>query len=35
MIENQRPYATTGYRVTGRGIEAGFQRIFMHKQLDD
>jgi GNAT superfamily N-acetyltransferase len=33
MIENQRLYATIGYEETGRGTEAGYERIFMRKQL--
>ena len=33
MIENQRFYAAIGYEETGRGIEAGYDRVFMHKRL--
>jgi ribosomal protein S18 acetylase RimI-like enzyme len=33
MVENQRLYASIGYEETGRGIEAGYERIFMSKQL--
>jgi len=35
MVENQWLYATTGYQETGRRIEAGYQRVFMRKQLVD
>jgi ribosomal protein S18 acetylase RimI-like enzyme len=33
MVENQRLYASMGYEETGRGIEAGYDRVFMRKQL--
>jgi ribosomal protein S18 acetylase RimI-like enzyme len=33
MVENQRLYASIGYEETGRGTEAGYDRIFMRKQL--
>ena len=33
MVENQRLYASIGYKETGRGSEAGYDRIFMRKQL--
>src|SRR5258707_15240855 len=33
MAENQRLYASTGYEETGRGTEAGYDRVFMRKQL--
>ena len=33
MIENQRLYAAIGYEETGRGTEAGFERVFMRKRL--
>jgi ribosomal protein S18 acetylase RimI-like enzyme len=33
MLENQRLYASIGYEVTGRGTEAGYDRVFMRKQL--
>jgi GNAT superfamily N-acetyltransferase len=33
MVENQRLYASIGYEETGRGIEAGYDRVFMRKQL--
>ena len=33
MLENQRLYASIGYEETGRGTEAGFDRVFMRKQL--
>ena len=33
MVENQRLYASIGYEVTGRGTEAGYDRVFMRKQL--
>ena len=35
MVENQRLYASMGYEETGRGIEAGYDRVFMRKQLID
>jgi ribosomal protein S18 acetylase RimI-like enzyme len=33
MTENQRLYAAIGYRETGRGTEAGYERVFMRKRL--
>ena len=33
MIENQRLYAAIGYEETGRGTEAGYERVFMRKRL--
>ena len=33
MVENQRLYASIGYEETGRGAEAGYERVFMRKQL--
>jgi ribosomal protein S18 acetylase RimI-like enzyme len=33
MVENQRLYASIGYEETGRSTEAGYDRVFMHKQL--
>ena len=33
MLENQRLYAAIGYEETGRGSEAGYNRVFMRKQL--
>jgi GNAT superfamily N-acetyltransferase len=33
MVENQRFYASMGYEETGRGAEAGYDRVFMRKQL--
>jgi len=33
MTENQRLYAAIGYEETGRGTEAGYQRVFMRKRL--
>ena len=33
MVENQRLYASIGYEETGRGTEAGYERVFMRKQL--
>ena len=33
MVENQRLYASIGYVETGRGTEAGYDRVFMRKQL--
>jgi ribosomal protein S18 acetylase RimI-like enzyme len=33
MVENQRLYASIGYQETGRGTEAGFDRVFMRKLL--
>jgi ribosomal protein S18 acetylase RimI-like enzyme len=35
MVENQRLYASIGYEETGRGTEAGYDRVFMSKQLDN
>jgi hypothetical protein len=32
---NQRLYASIGYEETGRGNEAGYDRVFMRKQLAD
>ena len=34
MTENQRIYAAIGYEETGRCTEAGYERVFMRKQLD-
>jgi ribosomal protein S18 acetylase RimI-like enzyme len=33
MTENQRFYAAIGYEETGRGTEAGYERVFMRKRL--
>jgi ribosomal protein S18 acetylase RimI-like enzyme len=33
MVENRRLYASIGYEETGRGSEAGYDRVFMRKQL--
>ena len=33
MVENQRLYASVGYEETGRGTEAGYDRVFMLKRL--
>src|ERR1700732_410661 len=33
MVENQRLYASIGYEETGRGTGAGYDRVFMCKQL--
>ena len=33
MAENQRLYTSIGYEETGRGTEAGYDRVFMRKQL--
>ena len=33
MTENQRLYAAVGYEETGRGTEAGYERVFMRKRL--
>jgi hypothetical protein len=33
MVENQHLYAPIGYEETGRGTEAGFDRVFMRKRL--
>jgi ribosomal protein S18 acetylase RimI-like enzyme len=33
MVENQRLYASIGYEETGSGTEAGYDRVFMRKQL--
>jgi GNAT superfamily N-acetyltransferase len=35
MVENRRLYASIGYIETGHGIEAGYDRVFMRKQLLD
>jgi ribosomal protein S18 acetylase RimI-like enzyme len=35
MVENQRLYASIGYEETGRGTEAGYERVFMRKRLRD
>ena len=35
MVENQSLYASIGYEETGRGTEAGYDRVFMRKQLCD
>jgi ribosomal protein S18 acetylase RimI-like enzyme len=32
MVENQRLYASIGYQETGRGNEAGYDRVFMRKR---
>jgi ribosomal protein S18 acetylase RimI-like enzyme len=33
MVENQRLYTSIGYEETGRGSEAGYDRVFMRKEL--
>jgi len=33
MTENQDLYAAIGYEETGRGTEAGYERVFMRKRL--
>jgi hypothetical protein len=33
MVENQRLYTSIGYEETGRGTEAGYDRVFLRKQL--
>jgi ribosomal protein S18 acetylase RimI-like enzyme len=33
MVENQRLYASIGYKETGPGTEAGYDCLFMRKQL--
>ena len=33
MVENQRLYKSIGYEETGRGTEAGYDRVFMRKRL--
>jgi ribosomal protein S18 acetylase RimI-like enzyme len=33
MTENQRLYHAIGYEETGRGTEAGYERVFMRKRL--
>jgi len=33
MVENQRLYAALGYQETGRGSQAGYDRVFMRKRL--
>jgi ribosomal protein S18 acetylase RimI-like enzyme len=35
MTENQRLYAAIGYEETGRGTDAGYERVFMRKPLGD
>jgi GNAT superfamily N-acetyltransferase len=35
MVENQRLYTSIGYEETGRGTEAGYERVFMRKRLRD
>ena len=35
MVENQRLYTSIGNEETGRGTEAGYDRVFMRKQLID
>ena len=35
MVENQRLYASIDYEETGRSTEAGYDRVFMRKQLID
>ncbi|MBV8739877.1 MAG: GNAT family N-acetyltransferase [Alphaproteobacteria bacterium] len=35
MVENQRLYASIGYQETGRGIEDGYDRVFMRKRLQE
>jgi ribosomal protein S18 acetylase RimI-like enzyme len=33
MIENQRLYSALGYEETGRATQAGYNRVYMCKQL--
>src|SRR3984893_15764440 len=33
MVEDQGLYASIGYEETGRGTEAGYDRVFMRKRL--
>jgi hypothetical protein len=33
MTENQRLYAAFGYEETGRGRDAGYDRVYMRKRL--
>jgi ribosomal protein S18 acetylase RimI-like enzyme len=33
MTENQRLYAALGYEETGRGTDAGYERVLMRKRL--
>src|SRR5947208_4178154 len=33
MLENQRLYTSIGYQETDRGADAGYDRVFMRKQL--
>ena len=33
MVENQLLYTSIGYEETGRGTEAGYDRVFMRKPL--
>jgi GNAT superfamily N-acetyltransferase len=35
MIENQCLYSAIGYQESGRGTEAGYDRVFMRKRLAD
>jgi GNAT superfamily N-acetyltransferase len=35
MVENQRLYTSIGYEETGCGTEAGYDRVFMRKQLHE
>jgi ribosomal protein S18 acetylase RimI-like enzyme len=35
MVENRRLYVSIGYAETGRGTEAGYDRVFMRKRLRD
>jgi GNAT superfamily N-acetyltransferase len=35
MVENLAYYARRGYRESGRGIEAGFRRVYFVKELTD
>jgi hypothetical protein len=35
MVQNQRLYTSIGYEETERGSEAGYNRVFMRKQLRD
>ena len=33
MVENQRLYKSISYEETGRGTDAGYDRVFMRKRL--
>ena len=35
MVENIALYTGLGFRATGRGVEAGYERVFMRKPISD